>query len=86
MAKDLTNQHIALSDPGTGGEAVDISSTDHTLTKTGLIYIGTSGDIKVDTHAGTALTFPNHPVGYLLMFVTKVYKTGTAASNMVAIW
>lgn len=86
MAKYLTGQHLTPSDPATGGEAVDISSTDHTLEHTGLIYVGTSGDLKVVTHAGTTLTFTNHPVGFMPIFVSSVIKTGTTASDMVAVW
>jgi len=86
MPKKLTNQHINISDPGTGAELVDISSADHELTNTSLLLVGGAGDIKVDTHDGTTITIPSVPVGYLLIFVSKVYKVGTTATFMTAIY
>jgi len=86
MAKTLTNQHLAVSDPGTDAELVDISSADHAFTHPVLLLVGGAGDIKVETSAGTTITIPSVPVGYLLCFVTKVYKTGTAATFMTAIF
>lgn len=74
----------------THAELVVISSTDHTFSHTtrGFI-IGTDGAFKVDTAGGETITFPTgqfavgveHP-GH----ITKVYKTGTTAANMVGVW
>ena len=68
-----------------GGEAVNISATDHTFTKgCQALWIGTTGDVKFDTADGTALTIANVPVGLLDGIVmTKVYKVGTTASDLV---
>lgn len=51
------------------------------------LYIGVAGDVKVDLVGGsTGITFKNHPVGYLPGFVTRVYSTGTAATEIIALW
>lgn len=51
------------------------------------LYVGVAGDVKVDLVGGsTGITFKNHPVGYMPGFVTRVYSTGTAASQIVALW
>lgn len=67
-------------------EAVDISSTDHSVTLPngkGFLYVGGTGNVKVDTAGGNTVTFTAVPVGILPVIVTKVYKTGTTASDMV---
>lgn len=43
------------------------------------IYLGTSGDLKVDMAGAGTVTFKNAPVGILPISVSKVYKTGSAA-------
>ena len=67
--------------------AVDISVTDFTLLggQPFIIYVGGSGDIKVDVYElGTGVTFSGVPVGFHPVYVTKVYKTGTLATSMLA--
>ena len=85
MAYDVTT---GLVDPANDGEVIDISAADHSCTQmTRAIYVGTSGAVKVDMRGGTALTFTNVQDGTVLpVRVSKVYQTGTTASNMVALW
>lgn len=50
------------------------------------IYVGGAGDLKVDTKAGTALTFVGVAAGtFLPIAVTKVYATGTTATNIIGL-
>jgi hypothetical protein len=76
-----------FTEPASRAEAVDISSTDHTVSDTMMgrgLWVGTSGDVKVDFEDGQAVTLPNVQDGSLLPIrITKVYKTGTTASDMV---
>ena len=55
-----------------------------------VLYIGSTGDVMVDTIAGSTATrkvlFPSVPVGFFPIQVTKVYEEGTTASKIVAIW
>lgn len=68
--------------------AVDLSSTDAVLAPASRrLYIGVSGDVKVDlAESGTGIVFKAVPVGFLDVRAVKVYKTGTAATNIVALW
>ena len=70
--------------------AVPVTPSDSTtLAKTRLLYVGTAGDLAVslESERGTvSVTFPNHPVGYAPLRVVKVLSTGTAASDIVALY
>jgi hypothetical protein len=53
------------------------------------IYVGTTGNLKVDMVGGqTGVTFQNVSVGYFAGHFSKIYSTanGTTASNLVAVW
>ena len=63
---------------------VDISVADDSLEES-VLYIGISGDIKVDLADGGTVTFSNYPVGFLPAVVTKVYKIGTTADDIIAL-
>lgn len=70
-----------------GALAVDVSSADQALIAgcRGL-YIGTTGDVKVDMPNATGITFTAVPVGVLPVQATKVYESGTTASDIVALY
>jgi hypothetical protein len=62
----------------------DDDALDRTATA---LYIGSSGDVKVDLeNSGEAIIFKSVPVGFLPARVTKVYSTGTDASSIIALW
>lgn len=67
---------------------VDLTSTDQTLTKqTRKLFIGGAGTLKVTMASGKTLTFTGVLAGsYLDLAVTKVFKTGTTATNIVALF
>jgi len=50
------------------------------------LYIGTAGNLKVQTAGGDIITFVAVPVGLFPLQVNKVFATGTGASNIVALW
>ena len=64
---------------------VDLSSADAEFTVPAQLYIGTTGDIKVDTTESTGVTLKTVPVGILPVIVTKVYKDGTSAEEIIAL-
>lgn len=76
------------SGPAAGGESVDISSGDDTLSKESRgIYVGSGGDLKVDLADGSTLTFVGLLAGVVHpLRVVKVYQTGTDADNIVAVY
>jgi hypothetical protein len=69
-------------------EAVDLCSTDYVpATARRRLYVGGTGDVKIDTAGGqTGVTFKNVPVGFLDVHATKVYRTGTTATTIRAQW
>jgi hypothetical protein len=61
-------------------------STD--IAETRGLYVGVSGDVKVDmASGGSAVTFSALAAGYVHpLRVTRVYSTGTTATNIVALY
>jgi len=51
-----------------------------------VLYVGVAGDLKVTTSGGDDVTFKNAPVGFIPVQVIKVFATGTAASEIIALW
>ena len=50
------------------------------------LYVGSTGDVKVDTFGGTTLTFENVPTGaFIPLRITKVYATDTTASSIIGL-
>jgi len=69
----------------TNAVVVDISSTDFVPTYPSQLFIGGTGNIKVDTPESMGVTFTGVPAGFFPVLVTKVYKEGTSATNIVAL-
>jgi hypothetical protein len=63
------------------------NSTDLAHVTRGL-WVGGAGDVKVDMHGGdSAVVFPSVPAGTLLpLAVTRVYSSGTTATNIVGVY
>ena len=85
---------MAATDNGNGAEpacnaaAITPHNTNTLTYVTRAIYVGVAGDVKVDMVGltGSGVTFSNLPVGIHPLRVTKVYSTGTTATNLVALW
>jgi len=54
--------------------------------KPAILYVGVSGDLSVRTASGNDVLFVNVPIGFFPVQVTRVFATGTSATNIVAIW
>lgn len=50
------------------------------------IYVGVAGDVTLVTISGETVTFTACPVGILPVMTRRVNSTGTAATNIVALW
>lgn len=50
-----------------------------------LLYVGVSGDISLDTPAGTTLLFKSVPVGFFYMGAKRIRASGTTATNIIAL-
>jgi len=77
---------VAPTDPIVGGEAVTPADGADLANLARALYVGTTGDVKVDTIDGSTITFKFVPVGILPVQTKRVYATGTTASNIVALW
>jgi len=51
-----------------------------------ILYIGTTGNLKVLTAGDDIVTYTAVAVGFFPVHVKKVFSTGTAASNIIANW
>ncbi len=77
---DSTNNPISLQ-PIT---AVTVTKSDSTVLAAGVLYIGTTGDVKVTTKGGSTVTFVAVGASFILpVQVTMVWSTGTTASDMI---
>ena len=87
MAEDLYDGLDDISAPANSAAAVTPSdSADLSYTARSL-YIGVSGDVVVHMRGQTtSVTFTAAPVGILPIRVDRVLSTGTAATNIVALW
>ena len=67
-------------------EAVSLASTDATFSEARLLYVGVTGDVKVDGFSSGTVTLKAHPVGYVPILVKKVYKIGTDATDIISLY
>lgn len=69
-----------------GGAGVDWTPTKAPFTRG--FYVGTAGNIKVDTAGGSVGVVIPVPVGEIRLVASKVYSTadGTSAANVVAMY
>jgi hypothetical protein len=75
------------SDPADNAAAVTPNdATDLTNTARAL-YVGGTGNVKVDTAAGDTVIFYSVPAGAIIpVRVKRVYSTGTTATNITSIF
>lgn len=79
---------MSIHGSGSASNAAAITPNDSaTINQTRGLWVGTAGDLTVDmAEIGTNITFPNLTVGWHPLKVSKIYATGTAASDIVAVW
>jgi len=76
-----------LDAPATGAFEVTTSDTEDLAKPARSLYVGTTGDVKVDTVAGDTVTFAAVPAGaFLPVRVKRVYATGTDADDIVGLY
>ena len=85
-----TERTLATAAPGAATVPVNISSADFALTggASFTLIVGKSGAVTIDDAAGhTGVVIPAMPDGYVHPgLVTKVYKSGTEGTNMMAVY
>ena len=83
----LLNHGRDASGPARRAVAVTPSDTVDLTTYAKALYIGVAGNVRVLTVGAEdtdAVTFANHPVGWLPVQVRRVLATGTTATQIVA--
>jgi hypothetical protein len=66
--------------------AVVTSDTDDLAKVSNAIYVGVSGDVKVDLPGASAIVFKAVPVGMLRIRAKRIYAAGTTATNLLALY
>ena len=67
--------------------AADVTPSDTGSIQTGVLYIGTGGNVKVKTRTGNIVTYKNIADGtWLPVVVNMVYTTDTTASDIIINW
>jgi hypothetical protein len=67
-------------------DAQSVSPSDTATITASALYVGVSGDIRADMLNGQSnVLFKAVPVGILAATVTRVYATGTTATNILAL-
>ena len=52
-----------------------------------VLYVGSAGNLRVQTVGGDDVTFNNINTGaFIPVQIVRVYATGTTASNILALW
>jgi len=66
---------------------VAVTPSDSTELQSGVLYIGTGGNVSVKTRTGSDLVFKNINDGtWLPVVCTMVYATDTTASDINLVW
>lgn len=84
------NVHDISSIPGNGGVALTKSDTDDLVHSSRGIYVGVAGDLTVNfannIGGGTGVLLKAVPVGYYPFRISRLWSTGTTATNVVALY
>ena len=85
MANPYPGMGDDLLSPSADGIAVTPSDTVDLPTPCRRLWIGGAGAVTINTLAGHSLTYTGVPAGtYLQMRASRVFATGTTATNIVA--
>ena len=72
--------------PATTAGAADAYDVYNAATTGCVLYVGVSGNLRVETAGRDIVTFSNLPVGFVPVQVIRVFATGTTATNVIALW
>ena len=78
-----------MSKSNPSSTAIVVTASDTTILKRGCVafYIGTSGDVAIETgEDGTPVVFKNVPVGILTQGAVRVRATATTATDIIALY
>lgn len=87
----MGNRILDGQTPGWTGSATDASpltQSDATADPAGpfrSLFVGGTGAIKLTTYDGTTVTFTGVPAGFFHVAVSRVWTTGTTATNLLGL-
>ena len=82
----MVKSNLRGSNPADGAAAVTPNDSADLSFVARALYIGGTGNIKIDTPNGDTVTFNSVPVGIFPVRANRVYSTGTTATNIVALY
>lgn len=83
----LSDQSPGIDAPAANAAAVTPSDTVDLTNTSRAVYVGGAGDLKVDMADQGTVTFSGVPAGTVLPIrVTRIYNTGTAATNILVLY
>jgi len=87
----IVNDNELSLDDGTGAAVSLASGANYViykdLNRAAVLYVGVTGDLAVEmANSGQQVTFTAASNGYHPIQVNKVLSTGTAATNILALW
>lgn len=83
----MANDHESLSSPKGGAFSITPNDSADLAIGATAIYIGSDGNITVDTSFGDTVAFVGVLSGTVLpVRARRVYSTGTTASNLVGLY
>lgn len=86
MADTFSNYHAGLESPAERAFAITPSDTNALTYVTRGIYIGVTGDVKVEMVSGGLVTFKNALAGTVLpVRALRVWSTGTDATDLIGL-
>lgn len=81
----MPSQFENLAHPDNAAAVTPNDSTD--LTNSGVLFVGSSGNVAVTTNGGDDVTFTGVAGGSIIpVTVTRVKSTGTTASNILVLY
>lgn len=84
--KFATADKMNPRNPLENAASVTTHDTNDLANVTRVLYIGSPGAVKVDMVGGGTVTFADLAIGFYPLRVSRVYATGTAASDIIALW
>jgi ribosomal protein L2 len=89
MALNSKEKELRRRKAGQGSLAQNITKSDSSTYDSEFnIYVGTGGNLKIDTTDGQTITLKNIPSGTYIDWIKakKIYNKGTTASDIIAIY
>jgi len=86
MTDYFSEYRAGLRDPLENAFAITPNDSADLSYTTRAIYVGGSGNVKATLVGGDTVTFSSVPVGVLWIRATKVFATGTTATNLLGLY